>query len=367
MNSPVTNQVRALETECVMNSSSRTLRTLNLPHFGLQGLHDAVRTAIAESDFAHMLRGYFQLLSYSGEYPGKLRSPLELSDNRDRIHGDRTLSKYGTENIPTLIIPSIGKLNVPTETAKPRWATQIALLRKKLGMNQQEFAAAISTAQGNVSKWENGDHKPTPDMLTRIATLAPDVDKFYFLEEAGIPSSFFMEGLGKALPKEMVKAAESVITRVMSPGGSERKIEIVMVPLLSQAVAASNPLTINEKDIEQVIPMLSSWLPRSGKIFAIYVPDDSMSPMLYEGNLVLIDVSKTNPKKLIDHMTATRVGDIVTIKWLRSDERFFMLVPQNLSMHHQVKVLGPGEDWNIVGEVVKWIGTPPSPPPPKRK
>lgn len=252
-----------------------------------------------------------------------------------------------------------------TETARPRWAKRIGDLRKKLGMNQQAFAEALSTAQGNVSKWENGDHKPTPDMLTRIAQLAPDVDKFFFLEEAGIPSSFFMGDMGKSMPKEMVRAAESVVARVMGPDGKEREYDFVMVPLLSDAVAAGNPLTINEHDIAQLIPMLASWLPRNSKIYGITVAGDSMIPMLRNGNIALVDVSKRDPVKLIDRMVAARVGDGVTIKWLRSDRKYYMLVPENTSVHHAVRVLDPHEDWGIIGEVVRWIATPP--PVPKRK
>lgn len=243
------------------------------------------------------------------------------------------------------------------ETAKPRWAKRISDLRLKLGMNQQAFAAALSTAQGNVSKWESGDHKPTPDMLTRIAALAPDVDKFFFLEEAGIPSSFFMGEMDKSAPREMVKAAEAVVARVTTPEG-ERKIDIVMVPVLADAAAAGNPRTINERDVEQIIPMLASWLPRGGNVYGIHVSGDSMIPVLREGDIVLIDVARRDPRKLVDKMVAARVSDGVTIKWLRSYKKFYMLVPQNTAVRHPVRVLEPSDDWGIVGEVVRWIGYP---------
>jgi SOS-response transcriptional repressor LexA len=83
-----------------------------------------------------------------------------------------------------------------------------------------------------------------------------------------------------------------------------------------------------------------------------------MSPIIGDGYIVIIDTSRRDPKKLIERMVAAREGDGVTIKWLRSDNGTFLLVPQHVTPRHQVRVMRADGDFSIVGEVVKWIGQP---------
>jgi len=78
----------------------------------------------------------------------------------------------------------------------------------------------------------------------------------------------------------------------------------------------------------------------------------------------LVDVSRRDLKKLNERMVAARIGDSVTIEWLRKAGKFFQLVPQNTSLRHEIRILTEDDNWSIVGEVVKWIG---EPPPPRRK
>jgi hypothetical protein len=62
------------------------------------------------------------------------------------------------------------------------------------------------SGQGNVSKWEAGKNRPTPDTFALMAKIAPDVDKFYFLDEAGIPRELFMGGVERVLPSQLMMA-----------------------------------------------------------------------------------------------------------------------------------------------------------------
>jgi DNA-binding XRE family transcriptional regulator len=99
------------------------------------------------------------------------------------------------------------EFSMPESAEKlPPWAVRIAELRKKLGMNQAEFARSLGAGQGNVSKWEAGKNRPTPDTFALMAKIAPDVDKFYFLDEAGIPRELFMCGVERVLPSQLMMA-----------------------------------------------------------------------------------------------------------------------------------------------------------------
>lgn len=51
-------------------------------------------------------------------------------------------------------------------------ATNIASLRRHLGMNQTEFANAVEGRQPAVSKWESGADEPSPRSMGKIAELA---------------------------------------------------------------------------------------------------------------------------------------------------------------------------------------------------
>lgn len=51
------------------------------------------------------------------------------------------------------------------------FAREIKAIRKALGMNQADFAAAIDASQGSVSKWERGRENPRTDVWIRIQSL----------------------------------------------------------------------------------------------------------------------------------------------------------------------------------------------------
>lgn len=51
------------------------------------------------------------------------------------------------------------------------FAKEIKAIRKVLGMNQAEFAEAVSASQGSVSKWERGLENPRTETWFRIRSL----------------------------------------------------------------------------------------------------------------------------------------------------------------------------------------------------
>jgi transcriptional regulator with XRE-family HTH domain len=69
------------------------------------------------------------------------------------------------------------------------WAIRIRNLRKTLGMTQVDFAVVAGTSQVCVSEWERGEHEPVPHSFTRLAAIAADTDKLFFLKMAGLPPS----------------------------------------------------------------------------------------------------------------------------------------------------------------------------------
>ena len=225
-------------------------------------------------------------------------------------------------------------------------------LRAKLGLNQTDFAKQLDTDQGSISKWEGGKVVPTPDALVRMASLADGVDKLFFLTNAGVPSEYFD---GEKMVPELEMAAERVVSRAC---GQKVGQEPIWVPLYKDAVAAGEPRQVLD-DIEDWIPVTKRLMPPGSDLRAVHVSGDSMAPIICDGYVVIVDAARQDPRHLVGRMIAAREGDGVTIKWLRKDRDLYLLVPQHTSQRFPVRVMREGDDWGIVGAVVKWFGYPP--------
>jgi SOS-response transcriptional repressor LexA len=213
-------------------------------------------------------------------------------------------------------------------------AEAVSRLRKSLGYTQQQLADALGVIQTRVAKWEKGKLQPPGPICAVLARLAPDEEKGYWLSLAGL-------------------------SHVQQ--GQEHESGIRWVPLLREAAACGTPRAIDEREVEEMLSLPRRWMPQGGSIFAIKVTGDSMSPLLEEGYIALINVASHQADKLVDRMVLARDGDEVTLKWLRQQESMLLLVPQNTSPRHPVHVWTRSDNRAIVGEVVCWIGHPPQP------
>ena len=210
---------------------------------------------------------------------------------------------------------------------------RIRSFRKSRGWNQTQLAEATGVTQSQVSRWEAGDDVPTSTALAAIASLADDTERTLWIADAGL--SQFM---------------------------GNRDEDVRKIPVLKDAAAAGTPRAIDPHATESTISLPRSWLPKGGKLYALWVSGDSMAPIVNDGYLVIVSVSGRKPDELLGRMVAARQGEGITIKWLRKDAGVYFLVPQQTSEGHPIRVLTQEGDWSIVGEVVKIIGDPPTPP-----
>ena len=87
-----------------------------------------------------------------------------------------------------------------------------------------------------------------------------------------------------------------------------------------------------------------------------------MSPLLEEGYVAIVNVARTEIGGLVDRMVLARDEEGgVTVKWLRKQGTLYLLVPQNTSPRHPIRVLQSKNDGAILGEIVRWVGEPPQP------
>lgn len=259
---------------------------------------------------------------------------------------------------------------MPETQDKPIWAEKIKAVRQRLGFNQAQFAERMGTTQSNISKWENGEYKPSPEQFMRLSRMAVgEVESLLFMELGGVPAAWWSEGhLGPHIPtaftgEAIQRAEERTATELIASGYIEEKTgQIRHVPLLKDSAAAGTPRAVDDKEVERLIGVPKDWLPRGGHLYAVKVVGDSMSPLLETGYVVILDVSQTDPEPLIDRMVAAKIDGELTIKWLRHDPKtgMYLLVPQHTSQRHPIRLFNKKtRDVSIVGEVVSWTAWPP--------
>jgi SOS-response transcriptional repressor LexA len=219
-------------------------------------------------------------------------------------------------------------------------AARLRETRLAKGLTQKQLAASIGVTASAVTQWEKGLAKPQPMAMVAIGNFF-----------GGDEGKWWMENAGRT--KEMI---EATIERYMMIAAAS---DAVQVPLISGRVAAGTPRVVDEKHIEEKLCLPANWVRPSQRVIAVRVAGDSMSPIIEEGYIALIDIAQRDPRRLIGTMVAAREGDGVTIKWLRKEGEYFQLVPQNTSLRHPVRVLTAESDFGIVGRVIRWIGEPP--------
>jgi SOS-response transcriptional repressor LexA len=221
-----------------------------------------------------------------------------------------------------------------TAATRPLWAVRFKGLRQNRGLSQSQIGEMLGVSQGQVAKWEKGDQTPSSAAFWKISQMCDEVEKEYWKKLAG--------------PRDV----EYVPTHSA----------VAILPLLRDAAAAGTPRAVNEQEIEERFEIPKKWLPSNGKYYAVRVFGDSMAPVLLDGHIVVVDIARREATQLVRSMVMARDEDGgVTIKWMRKAGLIFSLVPQNTSQDYDVQYLKPHGPFELVGEVVMWIGTPPKP------
>ena len=221
-----------------------------------------------------------------------------------------------------------------------------------LKLSQAQFSTRMGVSQSNVSRWEAATLKPEPEYLIKLsALLSGHHESFYFLEEAGVPAGF-LEGDAPYGPGVMP-------SELWAAQAEEARKNFLYVPLLRDAAAAGTPRVIDPKEVETVLAVHRSFAAPGAALVALRVKGQSMSPVLEDGYVVVVDTAQTEARRLRGHMVVARYGEEVTIKWLRELKGRYILVPQRTSPRFDIQEIDEADGWGLVGAVVHWIGFPP--------
>jgi len=139
----------------------------------------------------------------------------------------------------------------------------------RAGMSQAKFAELLGVQQATVSAWEVEENVPSPEAWLGLAKLAPDPDKLWFWQQAGVDLEEMLS-LSEKILKERGAAPESgeVIRRPrlrVTPEGKEESGPLVVLP--------------------------AEFMPTSGSTKCFILDKTSASFVFARGDIVVVDAS----------------------------------------------------------------------------
>jgi SOS-response transcriptional repressor LexA len=253
---------------------------------------------------------------------------------------------------------------VARKNPPPEWVRKILQLRERLGLNQSEFAARLNYSAMALSRWESGSHEPTAEAYVQMGNLAESKESNWFWTRAGLKSSdlsrMFPEGSG-VLHKVDFPEFEIVIA---GSGGKraaklKTKAKLVAIPVLAvhagtHGAKGDQVLDLDQAEVSEMIAAPALWCPNPAATSCLRVRGASMSPMIDDGDIVVVDCTQHDGSELN--------GKII-VAWNRKTgltlSRFLMMKGVQLleSENRDYKPISMGRDrnWRIVGKVLWWI------------
>jgi len=139
-------------------------------------------------------------------------------------------------------------------------------------------------------------------------------------------------------------------------GGNITPHKMIAIPLLDFSVWAGNTMDIpdlGENPYSKSVLVSSEGLKHPLETFAYNVKGDSMEPLLFEGDVIIVDCSfevthNLNPD--LKYLVVAWNGDSSAVKWLKKVNDQSSLVPQNPK--YTVQPLTFDSNYRTVGVVV---------------
>jgi SOS-response transcriptional repressor LexA len=186
-------------------------------------------------------------------------------------------------------------------------AERIRLARENKGYDQITLAKKIDVASRTVQRWEGGLQVPDSNYLIKLA------------KNTNVRPEWLLTGDGEMyhlpLPKGKVIPfnQDSLI----------RKVAMVDLPVLSTVPAGKTAAMFHPEYVEKYITVDNIKDPRA---FALIVKGKSMSPMIEDGDIVVV-----SPQQEVrsGDICVIRVNDEDVLKKIKIDDNFVHLIPIN--------------------------------------
>jgi SOS-response transcriptional repressor LexA len=246
------------------------------------------------------------------------------------------------------------------------WGPRILQLRQRLGLNQSELASRLNYSAMALSRWESGSHEPTSEAYVQMGNLAEGHESNWFWTRAGLKSAdlsrLFPEGKGTLLHKASFPDFEIVVAGSGPKRESKKKTKLIAIPVLAvhagtHGAKGDQILDLNQAEIAAMIAAPVLWCPNPSTTSCLQVRGSSMTPLIDDGDIVVVDASQTSGKELN--------GKII-VAWHRRTgltlSRLLMMKGVQLleSENRDYKPISMARDrnWRIVGKVLWWIRRP---------
>jgi transcriptional regulator with XRE-family HTH domain len=170
-----------------------------------------------------------------------------------------------------------------TKKASAQLGKNIAKLRATLGLNKEAFARELHVSSVAVMYWEKG-RSPSADTYIKLAKLAEE-------KEPALAAWFWEQaGLDKSALRAIVPVIAQSIKKYLGQIG---RGETVPVPPMQRVLTG-----MEGADSLPSLPFPASLIPRPLTTEYALVSDPVMQPLFELGDVLLIDTSETDLRKL---------------------------------------------------------------------
>lgn len=198
----------------------------------------------------------------------------------------------------------------------------IAVLREAKGMNQSELARAVGVSPQAVQKWEGGTSTPRPSKIADIAE-ALGVEKAALMAAVfgatGIPGAIAGAALGilgGAIPSAATTGSATLGGLKLFADDGE--LEVDRIPYWDAKGSCGGGF-LNYEDLPKghlvkEIGFFKKYHLKPENAIAVYADGNSMANFIVDGDIVIFDKSRTDPRSgkifLIDHPDGLRIKQL---------------------------------------------------------
>ncbi len=222
---------------------------------------------------------------------------------------------------------------------------RIRQLRKWRGFSQSDLETKSGIKREYLSKLENNELKnPTYHTLLKISSAL------------GIPLTRLIEEIDKPLsrgePVIKVVSAQEKTTATDTP--------FYAVPVISETLAAVNPLYLGEQDIVDYALVPRGWLEgdcsqNRYRCLRLGKNDRSMSPLLGPETIVCFDTQQNDPRQLQHRLAVVRGGEgVAFVRRLKVDDGYLVALPENLEAYG-LNIFQTDKETPVIGKVVCFL------------
>lgn len=202
-------------------------------------------------------------------------------------------------------------MNAGSQPDKEALGRAIAQAREARGLNQSELARALGVTPQAVQKWESGLSSPRPGKIADIAAtleVEPGVFVQYLIE--------LKSPLQPAGNPDLVTAMPASFKRVVPD--DETDLEVDRIPYWDAKGSCGGGFLNYEQMPKGHLVKEASFFKRyhlkPDNAVAVYADGNSMANFIVDGDIVIFDRSKTEPRSgkifLIDHPDGLRIKQL---------------------------------------------------------